>query len=567
MLLERDDEVLISDFGIALVAQSSRYQRTQDVAGTVAYMSPEQIQGRPRPASDQYSLAVVAYEWLSGDRPFHGSFTELCTQHMFATPPPLHEKVPTISYALEQIIMTALAKDPKERFPNIETFAMAMKQDSQMAPAFRVVLPPGTAAPSRGLPLILTTTEGSSNQMSQSMFEADLPSQSAQSINVFTPPDQLLQPTAVAMPFDIPAQIPPSKRESLPVEKPHSPFPYLFSPKMQLQNAPQPVPKSLKSLVPALPRSKPPRIPTTAFSIAQLEKPHLMPTSTAGKVAINHRRISKSRKTLVIGLALLVIVSSVGLFSFISRANQTSSDIAYATVTSQVKFANTQLALDTQATAFTVATATFVAQNLDPYPPTNGKLALYDPLIDDSGIASWPNSSSGSRGCEFRDGAYHDSGSIYNDTGYHGYLNTCDPAYAEFSDFAYEVQMTILQGKCGGIFFRSPNADLEWGYFYTICTDGTYTFSYAYQSNQRPFTTVYRILMSNFSSAIHTRVADSNVIAVVAIGAEFTLYANHQRIASTSDSSVANGPLGVFVKNTSDIPYDVAFNNARIWTF
>src|SRR5207302_11394086 len=92
-LLGRQNELLLSDFGIALVAQSSRYPSPQEIVGTAAYMSPEQIQGKPRPASDQYALAVVVYEWLSGDRPFHGSFTELYTQHMFAPPPPLQEKI------------------------------------------------------------------------------------------------------------------------------------------------------------------------------------------------------------------------------------------------------------------------------------------------------------------------------------------------------------------------------------------------------------------------------------------------------------------------------------------
>ena len=62
ILLGRDNEILLSDFGIALIAQSSHYQSTQDVVGTVAYMSPEQIQGKPRPASDQYSLGIVVYE-------------------------------------------------------------------------------------------------------------------------------------------------------------------------------------------------------------------------------------------------------------------------------------------------------------------------------------------------------------------------------------------------------------------------------------------------------------------------------------------------------------------------
>jgi len=131
ILLGRRDEALLGDFGIALAAQSSRYQSTQDVVGTVAYMSPEQIQGKPRTASDQYALAIVAYEWICGTRPFLGSFTELCTQHMFAAPPPLRDSVPTISPAVDQVIATALAKDPKQRFASVQAFARALEQVCQ----------------------------------------------------------------------------------------------------------------------------------------------------------------------------------------------------------------------------------------------------------------------------------------------------------------------------------------------------------------------------------------------------------------------------------------------------
>ncbi len=128
MLLGRRQEVLLSDFGIALVAQSSRYQSPQDMAGTIAYMAPEQIAAHPRPASDQYSLGIVVYEWISGERPFNGTFTEIAAKQSLAPPPPLHEKVPTIAPAVEEVVMTALSKDPKQRFANVKAFAVALEQ-------------------------------------------------------------------------------------------------------------------------------------------------------------------------------------------------------------------------------------------------------------------------------------------------------------------------------------------------------------------------------------------------------------------------------------------------------
>lgn len=141
MLLGKREEVVLSDFGIALVAQSSRYQGTQEVAGTAAYMSPEQIQGKARPASDQYALGIVVYEWVSGDRPFHGSFTEVCTQHLFAPLPSLREKVPGMEPQVEQVIAQALAKEPKQRWASVQAFARALEQASQSADPTVLALP------------------------------------------------------------------------------------------------------------------------------------------------------------------------------------------------------------------------------------------------------------------------------------------------------------------------------------------------------------------------------------------------------------------------------------------
>lgn len=128
MLLDENQQVLLSDFGIALVTQSTRYQNTQEVIGTAAYMAPEQLQGKPRRASDQYSLGVVVYEWICGDRPFHGSFTEIYSQHMFVPPPALCERVPGLPPTVEEVVFTALAKDPQQRFGSVQAFAMALEQ-------------------------------------------------------------------------------------------------------------------------------------------------------------------------------------------------------------------------------------------------------------------------------------------------------------------------------------------------------------------------------------------------------------------------------------------------------
>ena len=61
MLLGRNHEVLLSDFGIAILAESVHSQKTQEVAGTIAYMAPEQFQAQASPASDQCALSVVIY--------------------------------------------------------------------------------------------------------------------------------------------------------------------------------------------------------------------------------------------------------------------------------------------------------------------------------------------------------------------------------------------------------------------------------------------------------------------------------------------------------------------------
>jgi serine/threonine protein kinase len=149
MLLGRHNNVLLSDFGIALISQSSQYQQTQDIIGTVAYMAPEQLQGKPRPASDQYSLGAVVYEWVSGSPPFQGGFTEVASQHIFVPPPSLRSKFPGILPGVEEVVLRALAKEPQQRFISVLAFANALEQASSpsASPSFFVL--PTVAASSQ----------------------------------------------------------------------------------------------------------------------------------------------------------------------------------------------------------------------------------------------------------------------------------------------------------------------------------------------------------------------------------------------------------------------------------
>ncbi|HLI05479.1 MAG TPA: serine/threonine-protein kinase [Ktedonobacteraceae bacterium] len=148
MLLNSRHEVMLSDFGIAVVSQKGGYRRisVSDFEGTVPYAAPEQIRGRPRVASDQYALGVVAYEWITGNWPFSGSVDEIASQHVLNPPPPPREKLPTVAPAVEQVILKALEKDPAQRFESVHAFAIALERASRLeAPQNSVI--PGSPLP------------------------------------------------------------------------------------------------------------------------------------------------------------------------------------------------------------------------------------------------------------------------------------------------------------------------------------------------------------------------------------------------------------------------------------
>jgi serine/threonine-protein kinase len=118
LMLTADDTVKVTDFGTAKILQFGTVQQTTHVMGTPSYMSPEQVKGRPVDGrSDIFSLGVVLYEMLTGEKPFPGhSITTVIYKIVNEDPIPPRQLNSSIHPGLNQIVLRALAKEPEVRY-------------------------------------------------------------------------------------------------------------------------------------------------------------------------------------------------------------------------------------------------------------------------------------------------------------------------------------------------------------------------------------------------------------------------------------------------------------------
>jgi eukaryotic-like serine/threonine-protein kinase len=152
LLLDRDGNLHVADFGIASAAGLDSMTKTGTVLGTAGYLSPEQAQGdRASPASDRYGLAVVAWELLTGQRPFEGDTAAAeAAAHVHAEVPRISEVRPELPPELDGVFQRALAKDPDERYGSAAELVAdldAALHDS--APATQVIAPAPRREPLR----------------------------------------------------------------------------------------------------------------------------------------------------------------------------------------------------------------------------------------------------------------------------------------------------------------------------------------------------------------------------------------------------------------------------------
>ncbi|MCI0370326.1 MAG: protein kinase [candidate division NC10 bacterium] len=128
ILLGADGRAKLSDFGIAILPDSSALTRTGQAFGTPAYMSPEQIQGEPlTPASDLFALGIVLYEFCTGVKPFPGDAeSSVINQILTTEPEPPRSVAREIPWALDRVIMQTLKRRPAQRYPEAAALKAAL---------------------------------------------------------------------------------------------------------------------------------------------------------------------------------------------------------------------------------------------------------------------------------------------------------------------------------------------------------------------------------------------------------------------------------------------------------
>ncbi|MEO8089999.1 MAG: protein kinase [Gemmatimonadales bacterium] len=190
ILIDEDGNAVVTDFGIAKVAELPSATHPGALVGTPAYMSPEQCSGAEvSGASDQYALGAVAYEMITGVSPFIGSTLTVMRAHLEQAPQPIRAVNGECPPELEAAVLRMLEKDPAARWPSVAQARNALgatpleEEDPLLAELCRLATPdPGASLPGRP-----TTTPRAKASSARSVTPAGL----VRSISILQPPAAL----------------------------------------------------------------------------------------------------------------------------------------------------------------------------------------------------------------------------------------------------------------------------------------------------------------------------------------------------------------------------------------
>jgi len=201
----------------------------------------------------------------------------------------------------------------------------------------------------------------------------------------------------------------------------------------------------------------------------------------------------------------------------------------------------------------------FQRQNLlqvniaSPDPSHQGTLAINDPLIDNSNGYFWYEGTSGNGNCAFTGGVYDVS---VSQTGFH----YCTEG-SVFSNFVFQVQMNIINGDYGGIIFRSDSGGGGQFYYFRVDNKGDYDIQISTNNS-----TSSQPLANGTDTDSSFTPNQTITIVIVADGNTLTPYIDGMALPSVTDNTYSQGYVG-FAADDESNPTEVAFSNARLWTF
>lgn len=577
-------DVLLTDFGIAKLSTLNS-SVSQSVRGTPVYMAPELWEGQPTPATDQYALAAMSYEMLTGRPPFQGNPMQLMYAHVHTQPPLPSSLNPRLSSAIDAVLLRALAKKGEQRFPTIMAFATTLQQAlQQLDPAtlLDVSAQNGDANKAPSTPMMSNSYArlAISEEEARAGSRRDLTLPDGRRISVAIPSgayngqvirvedaqttlaDGTIVPLYLTLSVVSPLSTVPVDTHTLLSASEQMPTVASIQPPLQLQGVPSAVP-----------------IPTSAYQ--QRAAASIPPANNIGTFTTQQpqRGSSTTRIVLVALVMVLLLAGSGGLFYYFTSINHTPNQPgttsvvngngqtatpttqSYSTVTPTPQASPT---VNPTATA-TVASATPTAttnpnSNANPYPPYKGSLMLNDPLQNNNNGNNWQTFSDNlGNACLFVKGVYQ----VSNVANYGG---PCFAQATNYSNFTYEVQMTFLKVgpsfSGGGLAFRSSGGNY---YYFEIFESGRYSLAACKGSD---CSNGLASDLKNPIPAFHVGLNQTNTLAVVAHGNSFDLYVNGQQVVSNvvdKTYTSSQGAIGVYGEGSTGGPTEVVYQNAKVW--
>jgi eukaryotic-like serine/threonine-protein kinase len=527
VLIGSDGGCYLTDFGIArITADLTHLTTTGNVLGTVDYVAPElfEVDRKADALSDLYSLGVLLYEMVTGRLPFvAGNQIALVSMHMRHRPPAPRSIDPTLPAQVERVMLKALEKKPEQRYSSATAFAEAF---------------------------CLAVASGASGDIS------DIPAMPELASPAFSPGRLILSPqfadgagaTSQARPSPLDGAtigfVSPAYRPAGHVSDPPSPAGGLPA-APSFPPAPSPSPQQGSR---TRRRSDRPfyRSPSFAMVVALLAF-----TIIAGSLAVLFLPRAGTGPHGAAGTTASGSSPQVPAQTVTPNLTATAIAAQHATATAYAQASATAIARATAtAAARASATAGVIAT------ATSGKPVYQDALNNPNNPATASAGWDSNGTCAFQPGGYH----VTTSSSFQG----CKEANNNYDNAAVSVDMRILGGQVGGLFFRM-NANFLFGYYagylfevdstgrYRVLSSGNYSFGGS--TVLQDWTT---------SSALKTGSA-TNTLQLIMRGSDLFFYANGAYLTHLSDIGYSSGLLAFLASSDGTTPADVMYSNLDVY--